>query len=91
MGTSQSKAKQSKEILIDQYRQYQQRLREIELIDIDRLSSEELKELCHALEIEMSELDSEKASKLPEETRDRFKQHYLAIIQGYKDIMRETN
>ena len=65
--------------------------REIEFIYIERLSLEELKELCHALEIKMSELDSEKASKLPEETRDRFKQQYLTIIQGYKDNMRETD
>ena len=78
MGTSESKL-------------HEQKLREIESIDIDRLSLEELKELCHALEIEMRTLDSEKASKLPEETRDRFKQHYLTIIQGYKDTVRETD
>ena len=70
---------------------YEKRLIEIELIDIDRLSLEELKELCHASEIEMSTLDSKKASKLPEETRDRFKRQYLTIIQGYKDIVRETD
>ena len=77
--------------MIDQYRQ---RLREIEYIDIDRLSLEELKELCHALEIEMRELDSKKASELPEEIRYGFKQQYLNIIQGYKDtmdIMRDTD
>ena len=74
--------------------QYRQRLREIEYIDIDRLSLEELKELCHALEIEMRELDSKKASELPEEIRYGFKQQYLNIIQGYKDtmdIMRDTD
>ena len=80
MGTSQSKLTE----------QYQKRLREIKFIDIYRLSLEELKELCHALEIEMSTLDSKKASKLPEETRDIFKQQYLTIIQGYKDTVRET-
>ena len=52
---------------------------------------EELKELCHALEIEMSTLDSKKASKLPEETRDIFKQHYLMIIQVYKDTVRASD
>ena len=74
--------------------QYRQRLREIEYIDIDRLSLEELKGLCHALEIEMRELDSKKASELPEEIRYGFKQQYLNIIQGYKDtmdIMRDTD
>ena len=81
MGTSESK----------QIDQYEKRLREIEFIDIDMLSLEELKELCHELEIEMGTLDSEKASKLPEETRDRFKQHYLTTIQGYKDTVRETD
>ena len=85
MGTSESKAKQSGERFIEK------RLREIEYIDINRLSLEELKELCHALEIEMSELDSEKASKVPGIARDRFKQHYLMIIQLYKDTVRETD
>ena len=78
MGTSQSKL-------------YEKRLREIESININRLSLEELKELCYALEIEMSTLDSEKASKLPEEIRDRFKQRYLARIQRYKNTMRDTD
>ena len=81
MGTSLSK----------QTDQYEKRLIEIESINIDRLSLEELKELCHALEIEMSTLDSKKASKLPEETRDIFKQHYLMIIQVYKDTVRATD
>ena len=82
MGTSQSK-------LIGHY---EKRLREIQFININRLSLEELKVLCHTLEIEMSTLDSEKASKLPEETRDRLKQQYLTIIQRrYKDIIRETD
>ena len=39
----------------------------------------------------MSTLDSEKASKLPEEKRDRLKQRYLTIIQGYKDTVRDTD
>ena len=80
MGTKQSRLTE----------QYEKRLIEVEYIDIDRLSLEELKELSHALEIEMSELDSEKASKLPEEKRDRFKRQYLTIIQGYKDTVRDT-
>ena len=79
MGTSQSK-------LIDQY---WQRLREIEFINIERLSLEDLKGSCHAFEKEMSILESKKASKLPEVTRDRFKRHYLTIIRGYKDTVRE--
>ena len=90
METKQSKAKQCGERWIDQYEHFQQRLREIESIDIDTLSLEELKELCHALEIEMWELDSKKASKLPGERRDRFKQQYLEIIQGYRDTVRKT-
>ena len=81
MGTSQSK-------LINQC---WLRLMEIRLFDIDRLSLEELKGLCYALEIEMITLDSKKASKLSEETRDRLKQHYLTIIQGYKDTVRDTD
>ena len=71
--------------------QYEKRLREIISININRLSLEELKELSLELEIEMSTLDSEKASKLPEETSERFKQQYLTVIQWYKDIMRETD
>ena len=81
MGTKQSK----------QINQYEKRLREIISIDIEELSMEELKERCYALEIEMSTLDSKKASKLPEETRDRFKQHYLSIIQWYKDTVGDTD
>ena len=81
MGTNQSK-------LIDHY---EKRLREIEYIDINRLSLEELKEMCYALEIEMSTLNSKKASKLPGEKRDRFKRGYLTIIRGYKDTVRATD
>ena len=88
MGTKQSKASQEKERLIDLC---WQRLREVESIDINRLSLEELKELCHALEIEMSTLDSKKASKLSREIRDRFKRQYITIIQGYKDTVRATD
>ena len=91
METKQTKSNQIGERLIDQYEHFQQRLREIESIDIDRLSLEGLKELCYALEIEMRELDSERASKLPGERRYRFKQHYLTIIQGYKDTVRKTD
>ena len=88
MGTKQSKAKQSGDRLTDQF---EKRLREIEFINIDRLNLEELKVLCHALEIEMSTLDSEKASKLLGDTCDIFKQQYLTIVQGYKDNIRERD
>ena len=81
MGTSESK-------LTDHY---EKRLREIEYINIDILSLEELKELCHELEIEMNTLDSKKASKLPEKTRDRFKRQYLTVIQVYKDTVEATD
>ena len=81
MGTVQSK-------LPDQC---EKRLREVEYININILSLEELKELCHELEIEMSELGSKKASKLPEETRDILKRRYLKIIQWYKDTVRDTD
>ena len=63
----------------------------MEYINIYKLSLEELKGLCHTLEIEMGTLDSEKASELPEKTRDSFKQRYLTIIQRYKNIMRDTD
>ena len=102
MGTKQSKAKQEEERLFEErdireeerdtlIDQCWQRLIEVESININVLSLEELKELCHTLEIEMSELDSKKASKLPGEIRSRFKQQYLNIIQGYKDIMGEPD
>ena len=102
METKQSKAKQREEIFLSIYQSmetkqsnlinhYEKRLREIQHINIMILSLEELKELCHALEIEMCTLDSEKASQLPEETRDRFKLQYLTVIQGYKDTLRDTD
>ena len=62
----------------------------MEYKNIFRLSLEELKGLCHTLEIEMNELDSEKVSELPAELRYRLKQQYLMIIQGFQDIMRDT-
>ena len=82
MGAKQSRA----EKIIDQY---QEKLSEIESIDIIEISSEEIEKLCNEFESEMKTLDSKEAANLRVEVRASIKDQFMIHIQQYK-ILREV-
>ena len=83
MGAKQSTKAEKK--MIGQYRE---RLNEIESIDIIEISLEEVKKLCHELELEMNTLDSDmKAAKLSDEICVSIKDQFMQQIQRF-DILR---
>ena len=76
-------AKQSRkaEKLIGQYRK---RLNEIESIDVNEITLEEVEKLCHELELEMDTVDrSMKAAKLPEEIYASIKDQFMIQIERF--------
>ena len=87
MATQQSsKLKDKAKKLIGQY---EQRLGEIECIDINinEVSLREMGDLRGGFEQEMKTLDSKKSAILPEGTRVALRKRYQMIIKQYRDIV----
>ena len=72
-------------LLIDQY---ENKLSEIESIDISEYDLEKIQELCYSLEVEMETLNSRTSSILPDKIRVSIKQDYMSYIHKYKELLR---
>ena len=69
-------------------REYDERLTEIESIDIREYNLEEIQMLCDKLEIEMAALYRETSFILPYRIHMSIKHHYIQNIQKYKELLR---
>ena len=74
--------------MLNLYAQYNKRLEEIDSIDIGKLPSEGLEELCSGFEVEMNTLDSQRSLKLPAGTRATLQNRFLMQIHKYRVIVR---